>query len=190
MTPPEGATVLCIDEKPGMQALEQRFPMRPSNPGRLGRKEFEYKRQGTRTLIASYNTRTGEVLGHVGPTRKADDLVAFMEHVAQRHPTGPVYVIWDNLNIHYGPRWTEFNSRHGGRFHFVYTPKHASWVNQIEIWFSILARRVLRHASFRSVDELTARVRDFIERWNQRDAHPFRWTFRGQWRTVPLPRAA
>ncbi len=190
VSPPEGATVLCVDEKPGMQALEQRFPMRPAAPGRLGRKEFEYKRRGTRTLIASYNIRTGEVLGHVGPTRKAVDLIAFLERVAQHYPTGPVYIIWDNLNIHHGPRWAEFNARHGGRFHFVYTPKHASWVNQVETWFSILARRVLRHASFRSVDELADRVRGFIERWNGGEAHPFRWTFRGRWHTVPLPRAA
>lgn len=187
--PPAEATVLCIDEKPGMQALEQRFPMKSGKPGRVGRKEFEYKRRGTRTLIASYDIRSGEVLGHVGPTRTAEDLLAFMERVALRYPNGPVYVIWDNLNIHSGPRWQVFNARHGGRFHFVYTPKHASWVNQIEIWFSLLVRRALRHASFRTVDELAARVHAFIAHWN-RNAHPFRWTFRGRWRTVPLPRAA
>lgn len=190
LDPPKGATVLCIDEKPGMQALKQRFPLRPGTPGVLGRKEFEYKRNGTRTLIASYNTRTGEVLGQCGATRKAADLVGFLEDVAKHYPTGPVYIIWDNLNIHHGPRWQEFNARHGGRFHFVYTPKHASWVNQIEIWFSILSRRVLRHASFRSVQELTERVLAFIARWNRSEAHPFRWTFRGLWNTAPLPQAA
>jgi transposase len=188
--PPEGATVLCVDEKPGMQALEHRFPRKPSVEGRAGKKEFEYIRNGTRTLIASFNIRTGEVLGHCGPTRTAADLLAFMESTAAHHPTGPVYIVWDNLNIHSGKRWEEFNARHGGRFHFVYTPKHASWVNQIEIWFSLLAKRVLQHASFRSFEELAARVLDFIAHWNRSDAHPFRWTFRGRWRTVPVARAA
>jgi transposase len=190
LRPPPGATVLCIDEKPGMQALEHRFPMHPSARGRVGRKEFEYIRHGTRTLIASYNVGTGEVLGRCGPTRTADDLVAFLEQVAAHHPTGLVYVIWDNLNIHSGPRWAAFNARHDERFHFVYTPKHASWTNQVEIWFSVLTRRVLRHASFVSADELAERVRAFIAHWNQTDRRPFRWTFRGRWRTVPVALAA
>jgi transposase len=78
--------------------------------------------------------------------------------VAARYPTGSSYIIWDNLNIHYGARWVEFNARRDFRFRFVDTPLHASWVNQIEQWFSILTRRVLRHASFRSLAELTGRV--------------------------------
>jgi transposase len=190
LRPPEGATVLCVDEKPGMQALEQRFPMRPGRAGRAARKEFEYRRRGTRTLIASFNTCTGEVLAHCGPTRTAADLVAFMERVAKRYPNGPVYIIWDNLNIHHGPRWDEFNERHGGRFHFVHTPIHASWVNQIELWFSILSRRVLKHASFGSAEELVTRVLAYVEHWNRVEAHPFQWNFRGRWRTVLQPRAA
>lgn len=190
LRPSEGATVLCLDEKPGMQALEHRYPMKPCSPGRAARKEFEYKRHGTATLIGAFNIRTGEVLARCGPTRTADDLLAFMEQVARRYPSGPVYIIWDNLNIHHGPRWDEFNARHGGRFHFVYTPLHASWVNQIELWFSILARRVLKHASFRSAKELTARVLAFVDYWNQAEAHPFHWTFRGRWRSALPPRAA
>jgi transposase len=131
LRPPEGATVLCVDEKPGMQALQHRFAMIPGRPGRAARKEFEYKRHGTRTLIAAFNVRTGKVLASCGPTRTADDLLTFMDRVAKHYPTGPVYIIWDNLNIHHGPRWKAFNKRHGGRFHFVYTPLHASWVNQV-----------------------------------------------------------
>lgn len=188
--PPEGATVLCVDEKPGMQALEHRFALKPAETGRAGRKEFEYIRHGTRTLIAGYNIRTGEVLGRCGPTRTAEDLLAFMEQVAAHYPTGPLYIIWDNLNIHHGPRWAAFNEKHGGRFHFIYTPLHASWTNQVEIWFSVLARRALRQASFDSVEALTERVLAFIEHWNRSGARPFRWTFRGQWRTVPVARAA
>ena len=77
-------------------------------------------------------------------------------------------------------RWTRFNQRHGGRFHFVHTPLHASWVNQVEIWFSILQRRVLRHGSFADQAALRTTVLGFIAHWNRAEAHPFRWTFTGR----------
>lgn len=190
LTPPEGSTVLCIDEKPGIQALEHRYPLHSCAPGCALRREFEYIRHGTCSLIAGLNVRTGEVLGHCGPKRDAKALMAFMERIAARYPTGPIYIIWDNLNIHHGARWIEFNARHGFRLGFVYTPLHASWVNQIEQWFSVLTRRVLRHASFSSSRALADRILDFIAYWNYAEAHPLRWTFRGRWRTVALPRAA
>jgi len=188
--PPKGATVLCIDEKTGMQALERLHPGRPAAKERDGRLEFEYVRHGTRTLIAAFNTRTGKVFAHCGRRRRAKNLLRFMEALAKQYPTGPVYVVWDNLNIHGGPRWKKFNEHHGGRFHFVFTPLHASWVNQIEIWFSILHRRVLKHSSFASAPELTAAVLGFVRHWNQHEAHPFRWTFRGRRWNVKARRAA
>ena len=144
--------------------------------------DYEYIRNGTRTLIAAFNPHTGEVLGHVGPTRTADDLVEFMETVAGHYPDQQVYVVWDNLNIHYdgpGKRWTRFNERHGGRFHFTYTPIHASWVNQVEVFFSILGRRVLKNAVYDHVDVLTEAVEGFLCHWNEHEKHPFRWTFKG-----------
>lgn len=180
LEPPEGATVLCVDEKSGIQALERRYPTQNPRRGRLGRFEFEYRRHGTRTLLAAFETRTGQVVGCCGASRTASDLLAFMETVAERYPTGPVYVIWDNLNIHHGERWEVFNQQHGGRFDFVYTPLHASWVNQIEIWFGLLQRRILRYGSFSSVDELEASLIGFLDHWNSFEAHPWKWTFRGQ----------
>jgi transposase len=183
LEPPEGATVLCVDEKSGIQALERRYPTQSPRRGEPGRFEFEYRRHGTRTLLAAFETRTGQVFGHCGASRKAPDLLAFMEAVAERYPTGPVYVIWDNLNIHHGERWEVFNQRHGCRFHFVYTPLHASWVNQIEIWFGVLQRRILRYASFGSLEELEAALLGFLDHWNAYEAHPWKWTFRGQGRT-------
>jgi transposase len=179
LSPPRGSTVVCVDEKPGMQALSRRHPTRHL-PGGV-RFEFEYKRHGTSTLIAAFDVQTGEVFGRIR-RRTADGVIAFMEELAKKYPTGPVYVVWDNLNVHHdGPskRWTRFNERHGGRFHFVHTPKHASWVNQIELWFSILQRRVLRYGSFASKRALSASVVSFIRHWNRHEAHPFRWTFRG-----------
>ena len=105
-----------------------------------------------------------------------------MEKVATHYPQGKVHIIWDNLNIHYDgaeDRWSEFNRRHDNRFIFHYTPKHASWVNQVELFFSILQRQCLCDASFCSVGELRDAVLEFIAFWNSEKAHPFRWTFTG-----------
>jgi transposase len=176
---PRGAHVLCVDEKTGMQALGRKHPTKRPRPGAPGRFEFEYVRNGTQALIAAFDVRTGQVFGHCRDRRTADDLDAFMEALAKQYPSGDVYLVWDNLNTHCGDKWLEFSRRHGGRFHFVYTPKHASWVNQIEIWFGILHRRLLKHGEFDSVAELRSRVEGFIDHWNRHEAHPFRWTFRG-----------
>lgn len=189
-SPPQGATVLCVDEKTCIQALSRRFPMRPSKPGCPNRFEFEYVRRGTRTLIGAFDIRTGEVFAHVRARRTAADLLAFMEDLARRYPTGDVYIVWDNLNIHSGTEWIRFNRRHGNRFHFVYTPIHASWVNQIEIWFGILQRRVIRFGDFRTPAELERRLLSFIGHWNRHEAHPFRWTFRGRFHQHQRPRLA
>lgn len=180
--PPAGAVVLSIDEKTGMQALERRFPDRPAAPGRPGRREFEYTRHGTQSLLCAFEVHRGRVVEECGDTRTAADLVHFMDTVAGQYPTGPVHVIWDCLNIHFdgtAQRWTAFNTRHGGRFVFHYTPKHASWVNQVELFFSILQRQCLRPGSFRSTAELRTAVGAFIAAWNRDRAHPFRWTFTG-----------
>jgi transposase len=180
--PPAGSVVLSIDEKPGMQALARRFPDRAPASGRRPRREFEYKRHGTQTLIAAFEVHTGRVITHCGDKRTAEDLVGFMEEIAAQYPNQIVHVIWDNLNIHYDgkdERWTKFNERHGARFVFHYTPKHASWVNQIECFFSILQRTCLANGSFHSTTELRTAVLAFIDYWNREKAHPFRWTFTG-----------
>jgi len=181
---PTDVMVLCIDEKTGIQANERKYETQRPLPGRSGRYEFEYIRHGTQSLIAAFNIRNGHVLARCGATRTAADLVAFMDEVVATdcEQAGRVIVIWDNLNIHHeGPdrRWTEFNRRHGGKFVFVYTPLHASWVNQIELFFSILSRRCLKRASFASADALRERILAFIAHWNGEEGHPFHWTFRG-----------
>ena len=188
--PPPGAHVLCVDEKTSIQALSRKHPTKPPLPGRAGRREFEYVRHNTRSLIAAFDVATGKVFGRCRARRRAADLDCFMEALARRYPTGDVYVVWDNLNIHCGEKWEAFSRRHGGRFHFVHTPLHASWVNQIEIWFGILQRRVLRYGEFNNVGELSERIAGFIAHWNVVEAHPFRWTFRGRFAHHPEQRAA
>lgn len=180
--PPPGTHVLCVDEKTGMQALGRKHPSRTPAPGRDARMDYEYVRNGTRKLIACWDTQTGEIYGEVRASRKAVDLVEFMEAVALKYPKGDVHIIWDNLNIHYDGktnRWTEFNRRHGGRFHFHYTPIHASWVNQVELWFGIFHRRVLRRGVFNSLDEIDVAVAGFIDHWNAHERKPFKWAFKG-----------
>jgi transposase len=180
---PRDAVVLCVDEKP-MQALERKHPDRRDSKGRV-RREFEYKRHGVSALLAAFDIRTGEVFGRVVPHRTAKALVEFLEAIARKHPGKQVYVVWDNLNIHYDgndERWTAFNRRHAGRFRFRYTPKHASWMNQVEIWFSILQRRVIRYGDFPSVAVLREKVLGFLAHWNRWERHPFRWTWRSETR--------
>ena len=180
LEPPPGTTVLCIDEK-RLFAHERTTDLKPPGRHKSVRKEFEYSRHGSSVLLAAFDIGTGQVYGECRARRTGQDLVEFLEAVARR-VKGNVVVIWDNLNVHYDgaeKRWTRFNRKHGGRFVFVHTPKHASWLNQVECWFSILERRLLRHGSFPDVGTVNARVLGFIEHWNKVEAHPFRWTFRG-----------
>jgi transposase len=188
--PAEGV-VICVDEKP-LMIRSQKYPTHVGRNGSV-RREYEYTRHGTAALLAAFDVGSGQVVGTVEPNRKADTLVAFMEQLAVQYPSGKVTIVWDNLNIHYdGPsqRWVEFNTRHGGRFSFVYTPIHASWLNQIEVWFSILERRVLRYGDFDSFEAIAARVAGFIELWNRVEGHPFRWTWRTDKRQTPRRQAA
>lgn len=179
--PQPGWVVLSVDEKPGIQAIERRFPMRSVVVGQDAKFEFEYIRHGTQTLLAALDIHTGHVFRKVA-RRTGENLVAFLEEVATHYPGRQVHVIWDNLNIHYDgreSRWSRFNERHQNRFHFHYTPLHASWVNQIELFFSILQRRVLCHASFASRQELAGALVGFIDHWNAYERHAFKWTFCG-----------
>ncbi|QKY71296.1 IS630 family transposase [Lentibacillus sp. CBA3610] len=182
LDPPKDAVVISVDEKTGMQALERKMEPQPALPGKSGRYEHEYIRHGTESLIAGFEINTGKVVAQVRPTRKADDLLAFMEKLACAYPDQNVIIIWDNLNIHKdGPsqRWSRFNEKHNNRFSFHYTPIHASWVNQVEIFFAILHKRCLKWSSFCSAEALKEAVLAFIDQWNQEEAHPFNWTFGG-----------
>jgi transposase len=189
--PPRDAVVVCVDEKP-MQALARRHPTH-IGPRGVVRREFEYRRRGTCSLLAAFDICTGEVFGRVVRRRDADALLEFMRALARRYERRRIYVIWDNLNLHYDgrhQRWTRFNQEQEHRFRFVHTPLHASWVNQVEIWFSILQRRILRYGSFESVTALAQDVLGFISHWNRHESRPFRWTFTGKFVNTPARLAA
>jgi transposase len=180
---PKGEPVLCVDEKTGMQALSRSRTLQPLQPGRAARFEFEYKRNGTRCLFGCFNTGTGHVIGRCTTSRKREDFFSFMDLVAATYRQRRVHIVLDNLNTHkntnQGDFLTEWNRRHGRRFRFHFTPTHGSWLNQIELWFGIISRRVLRYGSFRSPDELVVAIESFIDCWNRTEAHPFRWTYQG-----------
>lgn len=180
---PPGEPVLCVDEKTGMQALSRSRELQPPSAGRDGRFEFEYRRNGTRCLFACFNTSTGKVLGRCTKARKREDFFSFMDVVASAYRQRRVHIVLDNLNTHKntnrGAFVTEWNRRHGSRFKFHYTPTHGSWLNQVELWFGIVSRRVLRYGDFRSPDDLVNAIESFTEHWNATEAHPFRWTSKG-----------
>ena len=178
LNPPEHALVLSIDEKTGIQALGRVHAFQRPKPGRPGREEFEYRRNGTRCLFACFNVRTGQVLGLLTKRRTQADFLSFLDEVARTYRQGVVHVVLDNLNTHKSAALKEWNRRHADRFHFHYTPTHASWLNQVEIFFGILVRRVLKHASYGSTTLVDRAVERFLKQWNTRDAHPFRWTYR------------
>ncbi|MCP4444377.1 MAG: IS630 family transposase, partial [Myxococcales bacterium] len=141
---PKNSVVICVDEEP-MQVLEREHPTRVDPSDGSVRYEYKYKRHGTQSLFAAINVKTGSMFGRVVQHRTADALVSFMNALARRYPKKKIFVLWANLNTHYDwkdKRWTKFNKRHGGRFRFIYTPIHASWMNQVEIRFSIIERRI------------------------------------------------
>ena len=178
--PPKGAVVLCVDEKP-MQVLRRVHSTRTDWRDASVRYEFEYQRCGVQVLLAAQEIKSGRVVTEIVPRRTAEATVSFMDKVARHFRGREIYVVWDNLSTHRdGPqqRWVEFNRRHGGRFHFVFTPTHASWLNQVEIWFSLLHRRVLQWGDFANSKAQRAAVEAFCSHWNRVERHPFRWTWR------------
>jgi transposase len=184
--PPAGASVICVDEKSGMQILRRIHPGRAAAPGQSAREEYEYERMGTMCLFAGFEVGTGQVFGRLRDGRRDWDTRQFMEELAKWRPDREIHVVWDNLNTHSAAKWKEFSKAHGDRFHFHYTPIHASWVNQVECFFSIFTRRVLRHASFSCLAEFVWRARTFLAHWNEHEAKPFRWKFAGYGTPVEL----
>lgn len=179
VAPPHGVTVLSLDEKPGIQAKSRIHPTRYLGPGRPTRVEFEYKRNGTRCLFAAFNIRTGKVLATVEADRKIPRVIAFLDLVCSTYRRGRIIIVTDNINTRKGADATAWLKAHP-RVSFMFTPFHGSWLNQVEIWFSILSKKCLKHRPFGGVGELAASIMRFVAHWNAEMAHPFQWTFSGK----------
>lgn len=174
LDPPEHAVVLSVDEKPCIQALEreQGWLRLPDGRAITGR-SHEYTRHGTTTLFAALNIASGEIQAGHYARRRRREFLDFMNDLVDAHPGKHIHVILDNLNTH-KPKNDRWLAQHPG-VHFHYTPTHASWLNQVEIWFSILTRQALRGANLKSVRQLREAIDAFIKAYNQ-DAAPFEWT--------------
>ena len=175
LNPPEHAVVLSVDEKPHIQALERaQGYLRLPNGKAVNGVSHEYKRHGTTTLFAALNVLTGKVpVAKHTHRRRRREFLAFMNEVVAAHPGQEIHVVLDNLNTH-KPKHDRWLTQHP-TVHFHFTPTHASWLNQIECWFSILSRRALRGASFTSPGQVRQAIDAFITSYNP-DAVPFEWT--------------
>ena len=173
LDPPDHAIVLAVDEKPAIQALERaQGYLKLPNGRSLHGQAHEYKRRGTTTLFAALEIATGAIKAKHTKRRRRVEFLDFMNRVVADYPDQEIHVVLDNLKTH-KPKRDLWLARHNNvRFHF--TPTHASWLNQVEIWFSVLARSTLDGASFTSVAQLRAAIDAFIERYNQH-AVPFQW---------------
>jgi transposase len=174
LNPPQNAVVLCVDEKPCIQALERAQGwIRLPNGRALSGFSHEYKRHGTTTLFAALETSTGRVATSSYQRRRRREFLDFMNDVVAMYPKQELHVVLDNLNTH-KPRDDRWLAQHPN-VHFHFTPTHASWLNQVEIWFSILSRKALRSTSFTSVRQLKDAIQRFVEVYNP-EATPFEWT--------------
>lgn len=205
----QGTHVVSTDEMTGIQALEREYPHQAQKPRQVERIEFNYIRHGTLSLIATWHVGQGQVLcPYLGPTRTEADFAAHIEEVIETDPSASWCFIVDQLNTHQSETLVrlvakrenldtnlgkkgksgilksmatrmKFLSAPQRRIRFIYLPKHTSWLNQIECWFSILVRRLLKRGNFTSTMDLQQQIEAFIEYFNRRWAQPFNWKFKG-----------
>lgn len=201
---------ICIDEQTGIQALERIAEDRLAAPGQLALREYEYIRHGTLCLFANFDVASGRVLSPlIAPTRSEPDFVENLDRLIDSDRKGHWRFITDNLNTHCSESLVVFVAEQCGidcdlgikgqcgilesvksrqaflsdashRLRFIYTPRHCSWLNQVEIWLGVLRRKLTRGGSFCSLENLKSRISRFIDYYNRTMAKPYRWTYKGQ----------
>jgi transposase len=179
LSPPANAIVLSVDEKTGIQAKNRKHPSVPPSSGRVERREFEYVRHGTASIVAALDVHSGEVLAEDILRNDAATFIEFLGGIDRViDPRLTIHLIMDNGSSHVAKATKKWLGEHP-RFVAHHTPTHASWLNQVELVFSILTRRLLRRGEFESRDDLVAKIMAWIGEYD-RTAKPFAWTYDGQ----------
>jgi transposase len=174
--PPQHAAVFCVDEKTAIQALDRLDPVLPLSPGRAERHGFEYYRHGTLSLYAAFNTRTGAVLGKTAERHTSAEFIAFLAAILAQQPRRQeIHVILDNLSAHKTRLVEAFLAEHP-QVHLHFTPTYASWLNQVELWFTRIERDVIARGIFTSVPDLARKLLRYIRRYNHAP-RPVKWTY-------------
>jgi transposase len=174
LNPPDKAVVLCVDEKPQAQALERAAPVLPLRPGIPEKRSHDYIRHGTTTLFAALEVATGKVTDACYPRHRHEEFLQFLRQVAKAYPRRTLHIVVDNYGTHTHPDVQAWLARHP-RITLHFTPTSGSWLNMVEVFFSIITRQAIRRGSFTSVADLIAAIEAFIDGWNDR-CHSFTWT--------------
>jgi transposase len=178
--PPRRCRVLCLDEKTSIQALDRLYPTLPLRPGLVERQEFEYVRHGTVDLFAAFDVGTGQVFAQCYQRHTNLEFRHFLRALRVRDPDSRWHLILDNAGYHKKQAVLDWCTAQRPKVTLHWLPPHGSWLNQVEIWFSILSRKCLRRASVRSTQDLRDLIHRFIKTWNTHFAHPFEWTYTGK----------
>jgi transposase len=175
MNPPEHALVFCVDEKSQIQALDRTQPMLPMRPGQLERRTHDYKRNGTTSLFAALDLKTGRVIGELHRRHRSQEFRRFLDTIEANVPAElDVHIVLDNYGTHKTARIRKWFVKRP-RFHLHFTPTYGSWINLVERWFAEITNRRIRRGIFRSVKELEAAIREYMDAHNQAPK-PFTWT--------------
>jgi transposase len=173
LDPPQNAVVLSLDEKSQIQALDRTAPVLPTQPHLIERRSHDYVRHGTTTLFAALEVATGKVTAALKPRHRHQEFLAFLKQIARAYPDVDLHLIMDNYAAHKHAKVTAWLAEHP-RIQVHFTPTHAFWMNMVEAWFSMAERQAIHRGTYTSVKDLNAKIRAYIDGWNDR-AHPFKW---------------
>jgi len=179
MNPPENAIVLCVDEKTQLQALDRRQPELPLRSGNPRRQTTTYKRNGTVSLIASLAVHNGQIIGKQIDANNSVNFLSFLKLLDKSYRNTTLHIIVDNYHTHKNVIVQEWLSKKR-KINIHYTPTYASWLNQIEIWFNMLQKDVIKGGIWTSTKQMTAQILEYITTYNKERAKPFQWTYTGK----------
>lgn len=179
MDPPENAIIICVDEKTQMQALDRTQPELPLRPGNPKRQTATYKRNGTVSLIAALAVHSGEITAKTMKSNNAENFLSFLKKLDRKYTNKKLHIIADNLSVHKHKDVKEWLSRKR-KITLHFTPTYSSWLNQVEIWFNILTKDVIKGGIWTSSNQLADQLMEYIKTYNDTRAKPFQWTYTGK----------